>query len=82
MVVAVALGAALVAGCSDDASKQEPSSSGQPAGSESQQGQAPPEQPPPPPPKPKDKSIGDMSEAELEAACFEGRKAACDRLGH
>ncbi|MFW6051959.1 MAG: hypothetical protein ACODAU_12350 [Myxococcota bacterium] len=40
---------------------------------------APPE-PPPEPPEPAD--LDEMTEGELEAACFEGQQRACDRLGH
>lgn len=43
----------------------------------------PPEPPPAPPEPPSaDRDVEEMTEAELEAACFDGLQAACDRLGH
>lgn len=38
--------------------------------------------PPPEPPKAEPKSLDDMTQAELEAACFAHDQRACDRLGH
>lgn len=33
-------------------------------------------------PAPEPTRLDDMDQAALEAACYEGRQAACDRLGH
>jgi hypothetical protein len=41
-----------------------------------------PDKPPAPPEPPEKKSVGEMNQKQLEAACFQGRQAACDRLGH